>query len=271
MIISQMIALKLLAGASEIVVASASITADALTEADIVAGGKTIVIELTNDTWIADITAVRQAIIDGLDSAQSELLGWNNEVRDKEVVGAVVRTSDTVVTITLTAATYDITADETITVTIPAAALTGAVEVTGSPTIGVTADVAVGAPKGRIKRKIRYVVEVDGKFIEVTSIVAAESILRQVRDIAEESAERDVVTAVAPKPPRITVKTIAGKVTTSVALQREVKRTQKVVNHAYIRRAKQIAQDIEISRLMITKIDQEERDDEESIIALLLM
>jgi hypothetical protein len=68
--------------------------------------------------------AQRQAIIDGLDSAQSEATGWNAEVRDKEVVGAVVRTSDTVVTITLTAAAaYDITADETITVTIPAAAL----------------------------------------------------------------------------------------------------------------------------------------------------
>lgn len=130
-------------GYIDLVSASASITADAFTESDIIAGGKTIVIELTNDTWIADITAVRQAIIDGLDSAQSELLGWNNEVRDKEVVGAVVRTSDTVVTITLSAATYDITTDEVITVTIPASALTGAVELTGSPTIDVIADAVV--------------------------------------------------------------------------------------------------------------------------------
>lgn len=131
--------------------ATASIGGTSLTEAQIVAGGQEITITLTNDTWIADITAQRQAIIDGLDSAQSELLGWNNEVRDKEVVGAVVRTSDTVVTITLSAAIYDITADETITVTIPASALTGAVELTGSPTVEVTADAVVTdvtAPSG---------------------------------------------------------------------------------------------------------------------------
>jgi hypothetical protein len=101
--------------------------ADGATEAMIVDGGETLIVTLTADTWVADdgtFAAQRQAIIDGLDSAQSEATGWNAEVRDKEVVGAVVRTSDTVVTITLTAsAAYDITADETITVTIPAAAL----------------------------------------------------------------------------------------------------------------------------------------------------
>jgi hypothetical protein len=101
--------------------------ADGATEAMVVDGGETLIVTLTADTWVADdgtFAAQRQAIIDGLDSAQSEATGWNAEVRDKEVVGAVVRTSDTVVTITLTAAAaYDITADETITVTIPAAAL----------------------------------------------------------------------------------------------------------------------------------------------------
>jgi len=120
--------------------AVASVSGGPFTEAEIVAGGQTIVITLTNETWIADITAQRQAIIDGLDSAQTETLGWNNEVRDKEVVGAVVRTSDTVVTITLTAATYDITSDETITVTVPGAALIGASPLTASPTVGVTAE-----------------------------------------------------------------------------------------------------------------------------------
>lgn len=117
-----------------------------LTEAQIVAGGETIIITLTNDTWVASgatFNAQRQNIIDGLDSAQSEVTGWNAEVRDKEVVGAVVRTSDTVVTITLTAAAaYDVAANETITVTVPATALvTSASALTASPTIGVTADV----------------------------------------------------------------------------------------------------------------------------------
>ena len=118
------------------------------TEADIVTGGKTIIITLTNDTWVtagASFDAQRQNIINGLDSAQAEATGWNAKVRDLEVVTAVVRTSDTVVTITLTAsATYNITATETITVTVPATALIGAIALTATPTFTVTA-VSVGA------------------------------------------------------------------------------------------------------------------------------
>ena len=110
-------------------------------EGDIVNGGKTIIITLTGDTWVtagATFNGERQAIINGLDSAQSETTGWDAEVKAKEVVTAVVRTSDTVVTITLTAsAAYDITAQETITVTVPASALTGGVAVVGSPTFTV--------------------------------------------------------------------------------------------------------------------------------------
>jgi hypothetical protein len=113
-----------------------------ITEADIVAGGKTIVITLTNDTWVtsgATFNAIRQDIIDGLDSAQSELLGWNNEVRDKEIVGAVVRTSDTVVTITLTASPlYDITANETITITVPATAVSSGAPITAAQSFSVS-------------------------------------------------------------------------------------------------------------------------------------
>ena len=77
---------------------------DGATEAQIKAGGQTIVITLTDDTWVAAgsaFDAQRQNIIDGLNSAQSETLGWNNEVRDKLDVSAIVRTSDTVVTITI--------------------------------------------------------------------------------------------------------------------------------------------------------------------------
>ncbi len=125
--------------------------------------------------------------------------------------------------------------------------------------------------RGAGVRKIRYVVEVDGELIQVTSISEAESILRQVRALAKESAERDVITPTTPKPPRIKVKTASGNVTTSSTLQREVKRTQKVVNLAYVRRAKEVAQDLEISQLMLKKIEDEELDDESAIIALLLM
>lgn len=113
------------------------------TEADVVAGNKTLRLTLTDDTFVAagaTFNAQRQALIDGLDSAQGEEAGWNAEVRDKEVVTAVVRTSDTVVTVTLTSSPdYNITADETITVTIPAAALVTSVgDLTGAPTFDVT-------------------------------------------------------------------------------------------------------------------------------------
>lgn len=80
----------------------------------------------------------RQDIINGLDSAQAEATGWDAEVKAKIAVTDVVRTSATVVTITLDAeAAYDITAQETITVTIPAVALVGAVAIVAAPTFTV--------------------------------------------------------------------------------------------------------------------------------------
>lgn len=124
---------------------SASISGTAtssINEGDIVTGGKTIIITLTNDTWVtsgATFDAVRQDIIDGIDSAQSEATGWDAVVKAGESVSSVVRTSDTVVTITLSAfATYDITSTETITVTVPASSLTGGNPVVGSPTFTVS-------------------------------------------------------------------------------------------------------------------------------------
>jgi len=127
---------------------SGTITAN-VTESDIVAGGKTIIITLIADEWVAagaSFDAQRQNIINGLDSAQAEATGWNAVVRDTEPVTSVVRTSNTVVTITLVAhATYDITAQETITVTVPGSALIGAVEVVATPTFTVD-QFTVGQP-----------------------------------------------------------------------------------------------------------------------------
>lgn len=132
--------------------ASAEITGTvtaAIDEADVVAGGETIIITLTNDTWVASggaFDGIRQDIINGLDSAQSEANGWDAVVTATQGVSGVVRTSDTVVTITLDAfATYSITSDETITVTIPASALTGGVQIVGIPTFQVTNLAAGGA------------------------------------------------------------------------------------------------------------------------------
>ncbi len=98
-------------------------------ESEVVAGGQTIILTISQGKWAKAGTvfnAARQAIINGLDSAQAEAAGWDAEVKAKEVVTAVVRTSDTVVTITLTAAAaYATTATETITITVPAAAMEG--------------------------------------------------------------------------------------------------------------------------------------------------
>lgn len=117
-------------------------TIDESTETQIRDGGRTIIITLTDDTWVAagaTFDAQRQAIIDGITSAESETNGWNNQVRDNEVVGAVVRTSDAVVTITLSAAaSYQITATENITVTVPASALvTRATALVATPAVQV--------------------------------------------------------------------------------------------------------------------------------------
>ncbi len=111
--------------------ASAAVTGTiqggANTEAGVVAGGGTVILTLTNGNWVAagaTFDAQRQNIINGLTSAAAEAAGWNATVKTGLVVGNVVRTSATVVTITLPAiATYNITASETVTATIPATAI----------------------------------------------------------------------------------------------------------------------------------------------------
>ena len=129
------------------VTATLSGTVTSATEEDMVTGGKTLILTLSDDTWLAagtgpiGSTANTQAIIDGLTAATSPTNGWNNEIRDGSLgTGDVVRTSDTVCTITIGAdAQYDISADETITATIPAAALNiSASAVVASPTFDIT-------------------------------------------------------------------------------------------------------------------------------------
>ncbi len=125
---------------------SAALTGTAIsggvTEAEIQDGGETIIITLTDDTWVAtvgDDNAITDAIIAGIDSDGAEAAGWDAVVKANMVFGDVVRTSATVVTVTLAAeATYVITADETITVTIPAAALTADTEIVATPTFDIT-------------------------------------------------------------------------------------------------------------------------------------
>tara|TARA_R110002020_G_scaffold6667_2_gene28246 strand:+ start:2505 stop:5762 length:3258 start_codon:yes stop_codon:yes gene_type:complete len=138
---------------------SAAITGnigDGATEQEVRDGGGTILVTLTDDTWVATgatFDAQRQAIIDGLDAATTPSNGWNDEVRDEIGVASVVRTSDTLVTITLVAsevADYRITSTETITVTVPASAVASGSAITATPTITITPGTESAAITGTI-------------------------------------------------------------------------------------------------------------------------
>lgn len=156
--LNRLIAINVNVAASGPTVALTGTATASIVEADVVAGGKTIILTVTGDTWITAgsgaFDAIRADIINGLDSAQSEAGGWNAKVRDDMAVNhltAVIRTSDTVVTITLPAtADYNITATETITATIPASALTGAVGAVAVPTFTVSTGAASVAVTGTI-------------------------------------------------------------------------------------------------------------------------
>ncbi len=145
------------------VLVGGSIT-DATTEQDIRDGGKAIRLDLSGDTWVAagaTFDAERQNIIDGIDSAQSEGTGWDAVVMAGLAVTDVIRVTDTIVIIGLPAfATYDITATETITVTVPASALVlTAVAVVGAPTFTVVtvgqAAILSGSIFGVTEREMR--------------------------------------------------------------------------------------------------------------------
>ena len=131
--------------------ASGSIIPGGCTESEIISGGKTIVITLSGDEWVADgatFEAQRQNIINGVDSGGEEAGGWDAVVKAELAVTAVVRTNATTVTITLPDfdgdpnTAYAITANETVTVTIPATAVVGAVEIVATPTFQISAELA---------------------------------------------------------------------------------------------------------------------------------
>ncbi len=117
-------------------------------EAEVAVGSETVVITLTNDTWdptVGNNNSVTTDLINGIDSAQSEPNGWDAVVKANLDFNNVTRTSNTVVTVTLGAEpTYNITADETITVTVPATAVSSGNAVVATPTFDIAAD--LGCP-----------------------------------------------------------------------------------------------------------------------------
>jgi hypothetical protein len=131
------------------VVTGHALTAGGLLASEIVAGGETLVLTLTNDTWVATVgadNAITTALIAGITSAGAEGTGWNVEVRDNLSYLNVARTSDTVVTIPLPPSPdYAITANESVTITVPATALTAAGETIATPTFPVVAGIAAAS------------------------------------------------------------------------------------------------------------------------------
>lgn len=112
------------------------------TELNIVAGGKTVILTVANDTWVAAggvFDAQRANIIAGLTSAGAEAGGWNATVKPAIPLANVTRDSNVKVTIVLPAVVaYTITANEIITVTVPATAVVAAGAIVASPTFTIT-------------------------------------------------------------------------------------------------------------------------------------
>eukprot|EP00163_Fabomonas_tropica_P015400 TRINITY_DN281_c0_g1_i10.p1 TRINITY_DN281_c0_g1~~TRINITY_DN281_c0_g1_i10.p1 ORF type:complete len:3420 (-),score=518.30 TRINITY_DN281_c0_g1_i10:122-10381(-) len=103
----------------------------ALTETDIVSGGRTILISLDSDVFVPAgpaFDAQRAAILQGIVGSLSTPFAWNNEAiaTGSVTVDDVVRNGDKLVTITLSAVPhYLIRSDETLTVTLPGSVLNG--------------------------------------------------------------------------------------------------------------------------------------------------
>ena len=117
------------------------------TEADIVTGGKTIILTLAGDTFVTG-TSSEDGIAGGSDSdIAASGTNWDSLIKTAlDNTDVVLSVGDTVATITLPAfGTYDIPSTETITWTIPAASLTtGTSDIIATPTHTVTPSAAGG-------------------------------------------------------------------------------------------------------------------------------
>ena len=134
--------------ATESVAVTGTAGSNGALESEITDGGQTVVLTLTNTKWQSTLTTqMKQDIIDGLDAAESETAGWNNQVRDTMGTSSVVRDNATQVTITIAegdVSGYRIADDEVITVTVPASALVYNAALVGPETFGIEAELPLG-------------------------------------------------------------------------------------------------------------------------------
>lgn len=116
-----------------------------LTSAEAVTGSETIIFTVTGDEWVETLGADNQITTDflaAIDSAQSEATGWDAEVKANLDYTMLTRDSATQCTLVLpAAASYAITASETITATPPATSLVASTApIVASPVFSVTAE-----------------------------------------------------------------------------------------------------------------------------------
>lgn len=109
-------------------------------ESEIVTGSETVIYTVTGDTWVATIgddNGITTAFLAGITGDDAGANGFDDEVA--LVHGNLVRTSATILTLTLPAAgSYSIAADETISSVIPATAFTNKSEPLTTATFDVT-------------------------------------------------------------------------------------------------------------------------------------
>eukprot|EP00163_Fabomonas_tropica_P034660 TRINITY_DN96_c0_g1_i7.p1 TRINITY_DN96_c0_g1~~TRINITY_DN96_c0_g1_i7.p1 ORF type:complete len:4713 (-),score=554.72 TRINITY_DN96_c0_g1_i7:428-12508(-) len=124
-------------------------------ESAIRVGGSTLSLSLTADVWNSSVgtdSAATAALILGLTSAQSEPTGWNAVVKAALAHGDVSRVTSQLVTVTLpTFAGFAITADETLSVSLPASTLAGNSPVSASTTISIFDDTGTASITGTIQ------------------------------------------------------------------------------------------------------------------------
>jgi len=141
----------------------------------------------------------RAALRDGLDSAQSEATGWDAKVKPNIPLENIVRTSDTVCTVTLQAqADYDINAQETITWTLPGSALTGGTPIVAAPSFTIATagqTVAVGqAVETELAQPIAWAPK-HRLVAQATETDLAQAVARRKTKAVAQATETDVAQA----------------------------------------------------------------------------
>jgi len=110
-----------------------------VTETELAGDDQTIIITLDGDTFIATAcadNAATTALLAGFNGSLSGAGSWDDEAN--WTYADCIRNSDTQITLIVKVDAYDVSADETITATIPASILTGSAAIVASPVITIT-------------------------------------------------------------------------------------------------------------------------------------